>query len=88
MRKIDSVSDGEIEEQLNNIRSKLGVIVQGDNVKASKLLISTIAGSIPGIGTIAGLGLGAFDTFLLEKIVPYSGIVAFMDKLYPSIFKN
>lgn len=80
--------DSEIVEQLNDIRSKLGVFAQGDTGKASRLAISTLLGWVPGVGALAGLGLGAIDTFLLEKVLPYSGVVAFVDKLYPSIFQH
>lgn len=88
LRKIDSVSDSEIVEQLNDIRLKLGVFAQGDTGKASRLVISTLAGFVPVVGAFASLGLGTVDTFLLEKILPYSGVVAFVDKLYPSIFQH
>ena len=88
LRKIDSVSDSEIVEQLNDIRLKLGVCAQGDTGKASRLVISTLAGFVPVVGAFASLGLGTVDTFLLEKILPYSGVVAFVDKLYPSIFQH
>jgi hypothetical protein len=88
LREIDDVSDSEIIEQLNDIRSKLGVFAQGDTGKASRLAISTLVGFVPVVGTLAGLGLGAIDTFLLEKVLPYSGVVAFVDKLYPSIFQH
>jgi hypothetical protein len=35
-----------------------------------------------------GAGVGAIDMFFLEKILPYSGIAAFVNQLYPSIFIN
>jgi len=88
LRKIDNVNDSEIIEQINNIRSKLGVFAQGDTGKVSRLAISTLAGLIPVVGGFTGLGLGAIDTFLLETVLPYSGVVAFVDKLYPSIFQH
>jgi len=88
LRKIDNVSDAEVVEQLNDIRSKLGVFAQGSTGKVSRLAISTLAGFVPMLGVAAGLGLGAVDTFLLEKILPYSGVVAFIDKLYPSMFQH
>ncbi|KAM3102569.1 hypothetical protein ACKFKF_04250 [Phormidesmis sp. 146-12] len=70
LRKIDNVSDSEIVEQLNDIRSRLGVFAQGSTGKASRLAISTLAGLVPGVGVISGLGLGVVDTFLLEKVLP------------------
>ncbi len=88
LRKIDTASDSEIIDQLNSLRSKLGVFAQGKAGKTSRLVLSTLAGFVPGVGTLVGLGLGTVDTFLLEKILPYSGIVAFVDKLYPSIFQQ
>jgi hypothetical protein len=88
LRKIDAVNDSEIVDQLNDIRSKLGVSAQGSTGKASRLVISTLAGLVPVVGAGLGLGLGAIDTFLLEKILPYSEVVAFVDKLYPSIFQH
>lgn len=88
LRKIDDANDSEVVEQLNSIRSKLGVFAQGDGGKASRLAISTLAGFVPVVGAFAGLGFGAVDAFLLEKILPYSGVVAFVDKLYPSIFQH
>jgi hypothetical protein len=88
LRKIDTVTDSEIVEMLRDIRSKLGIFAQSDSGKFLRLLTSTLAGTVPIVGTVAGLSLGAVDTFLVEKILPYRGVVAFVDKLYPSIFQN
>lgn len=88
LRKIDNAKDSEIMEQLNDIRSKLGVNVQGNQGKVSRFLVSTGIGCIPTYGTVASLILGAIDNFVLDKVLPYSGIIAFIDKMYPSLFET
>jgi hypothetical protein len=88
LKKIDTASDAEILDQLNSIRSKLGIGVQNSLGKTVRLAVSTVAGLVPGVGPILGLALGTADTFLLEQVLPYPGAVAFVDKLYPSIFQR
>lgn len=80
------MEDSELLEIINDLRSKLGVRIQGKAGKSLRFLLTTGIGLIPGAGVVLGTGLGAADSFLLEEVLPYSGIVAFLDKKYPSIF--
>jgi len=86
--EIDTTSDAEIIDRIGGLRSKLGIAAQGNKGKIVRFLTTTLVGSLPVIGSVAGIGLGFIDTFLLEKILPYSGVVAFIDKLYPSLFES
>ncbi len=88
LHTIDSASDAEIAERLGSIQSRLSPWVHGGKGKLLRFLISTGIGLVPGLGTAMGAGVGAIDMFLLEKILPYSGIAAFVNQLYPSIFIN
>jgi len=45
-----------------------------------------MVGIIPVTGQILGPALDALDTFLLEKVLPESGVLMFVNDLYPSIF--
>jgi hypothetical protein len=85
IKEVDNKDDSEIIEMFNDIRSKLGIMAQGGTGKVTRFLVSTLAGFT---GVLPGLGLGILDSFILEKVLPYSGVVAFMDKLYPSIFQK
>jgi len=87
LKKNDTSSDSELVDQLNNLRSKLGGFIHSDSGKMTRLLLSTAAGFIPGANIITSLGLGVADSFVLEKLLPNSGVVAFVDDLYPSIFQ-
>ncbi len=84
----DGLSDNEIRERLTSIRSRFGNAIQTAEGKAVRFLTTTGIGLIPGIGLIAGSVASALDTFVLEKILPKSGLVAFVSKLYPSIFEK
>lgn len=86
--EIDTTSDAEIIDRIEGLRSKLGIAAHGNKGKIARFLTSTLVGSLPVVGSVAGIGLGFVDTFLLEKILPYSGVVAFIDKLYPSLFES
>jgi hypothetical protein len=85
---IESATDAEIKERVSSLRAKLGNASQSVAGKALRVLAVTGIGAIPPVGLIAGALASAADTFLLEKILPKSGVVAFLSKLYPSVFEN
>ena len=82
---IDDASDAEIKDRISSLRSKLGNAIQSQSGKAIRLLATTGIGIA---GLPAGIVAGVVDTFLLEKMLPNSGVVAFLSHLYPSVFEN
>jgi len=56
--------------------------------RAVRLLTTTGIGAIPGVGLVAGFAASIVDAFLLEKVLPRSGVVAFLSDLYPSVFED
>lgn len=79
---IDKYSDAEIRERLNSFNAKLGLALGSATGKALRFLVTTVAGIIPPLG----IGLGILDQFALDKLANRSGIAAFVNELYPSIF--
>ena len=45
-------------------------------------------GTVPVVGPALGFVAGALDTFLLKKLIPYSGPGAFINRQYPSLFNK
>jgi hypothetical protein len=84
----DSATDAEIQDRIASLREKLSWRVHGTGGKVARWLASTGIGAIPGIGTMLAATLGILDTFLMEKVLPKPGAITFLNKLYPSIFKN
>lgn len=83
---IDTATDEEIKERIDGIRARIGNFLGGIPGKSVRLLISTGLGFIPSgaaISFVESLG----DTFLLEKIFPASGPIAFINKMLPSAFE-
>jgi hypothetical protein len=83
---IETSSDIEIRERLSSIRAKLGNLMQTGGGKTLRFLVTSGIGVIPALGLIAGPIAGAIDTFLLERFLTKSGVVAFINNLYPSVF--
>jgi len=82
---IDKYSDLEISEKMENLKSKLAEYFNSNSSQIIRFLSYNVIGFIsPPIGII----LGALDIFLLKKILPKSGPLTFINKLYPSIFNN
>jgi hypothetical protein len=50
--------------------------------------VNAALGLIPGYGTAASIGEGALDMFLLEKMLPSSGVLTFLNHSMPSIFTS
>jgi hypothetical protein len=82
---VGNVSDKEISERVNSLRNILGLKINRTIAKAMRFLVTTGVGLIPG-AIVPALALSAIDQFVLDKILPRSGIAAFVNELYPSMF--
>ena len=86
---IGDATDTEIRERVCGFSNTVGLFVGKASVKGIKTLILSAMGCIPHpaiSGTATAIGL--LDHFLLERLLSRSGIAAFVNELYPSIFEK
>jgi hypothetical protein len=83
---IGQSTDKEIEDRVAGLRTKAGLKVGSDAGKAMRFLATWEVGLVSPILTTTLVGL--LDQFLLDKLLPPSGIAAFVNELYPSIFES
>jgi hypothetical protein len=83
---IAQASEEEVRERVTGLRARAGLKVSGETGKTMRFLVTAGIGLIPGAGP-ASLALSAADQFALDKLLPRSGIAAFVNELYPSIFE-
>lgn len=88
LSKSENLSDAEVAEIVADFRKRIGVFLQTKSGKALRFVVTAATGMIPGPGTVAGLGLGVVDTFLLERLFPKAGYLAFLTQTYPSLFEK
>jgi hypothetical protein len=81
-----SMSDEQIEEMVASIRSKIASLAGSTTGKVLRFATTTGVGLIPVVGPIAGAAAGAIDSFLIDRVLPKSGVVAFLSETYPSLF--
>lgn len=84
---IGQTDEKEIRERVEGFRVKVGLALGGKTGRAMRFLVTSAVGLIPG-KEISALMLSALDQFLLDKLMPRSGVAAFVHELYPSIFRN
>jgi hypothetical protein len=82
---IGGSSDEEIRQRICGLRAKAGLATNRTLGKAMRFLVTTGLSLIPHT-LVPSVGLSAFDQFVLDKVLPRSGIAAFVNELYPSIF--
>ncbi len=80
------ISDAEIRAQAAGMRNRLGSLVGSSGGKAVRLAATTLVGNIPVAGLVLGPVAGAIDSFLVDRVLPRSGIFAFLADEYPSLF--
>jgi len=88
LSKSEHVSDAEIAAMLGGLRNKIGFLIRGNAGKVLRLAVTTAIGLIPGAGLVAGPAAGAVDAFLIEQVLPTTGVFAFLKKTYPSLFES
>jgi hypothetical protein len=79
---IDRLSDADVRDRVASLNAKLGLAAQTTTGKVLRLLATTVAGGIPPLG----IALSTLDQFLWDKFFKRSGVAAFINELYPSIF--
>lgn len=80
------ISDSEIRAQASGMRNKLGSLASSSGGKAVRLAATTLIGIVPKLGLILGPASGAVDSFLVDRVLPRSGVFAFLTEMYPSLF--
>jgi hypothetical protein len=84
---IGQATDAEIIERIAGLRALVGLKIGGSTGKVIRFLTTTAVGVVPH-AFLPALALGVFDQFILEKLFPRSGVAAFVNELYPSIFEQ
>lgn len=85
LRTSDSLTDKELADLVHPVRDVLGKAIHGSAAKVVRFALST------GVGVIlppVGAGLGAIDTFLVDKLMPTPGPTAFLSHLSRSVFQG
>lgn len=85
---LEAVSDSQISEMIGGIRNKVALMIRSNFGKTMRFAANTAIGLIPGIGIVAGPAAGAIDSFLIERVFPTSGVLAFLVDIYPSLFTS
>ncbi len=85
---IDKYSDLELLEAMENLKTKISELFNSRTGHVIRFLVTTGSSLISGLPLPVGIGLGSLEKFLSRKILPKSGPLTFINKLYPSIFKE
>jgi hypothetical protein len=84
----DALSDADIIHQVRSLSKTIGRVIGGTLGRNIRFLLTNGVGFIPVAGSIASIPLSILDQFILDKIFPRSGISAFVDEMYPSLFEK
>jgi hypothetical protein len=85
LRGASALADQEIYEQIAGVRSRIADVGGSLAGRLVRFIVMTGAGFIE---PTLGVSVGAIDSFLIDKVLPKSGIWTFVNRLYPSIFKR
>src|SRR4029077_10564109 len=81
--EIGCASDAEIKERVASLRTRAGLVTTSPAGKAMRFFVNTGLSLIPNLA-VPALLTGVLDQFILDRLLPRSGIAAFVNELYPS----
>jgi hypothetical protein len=84
----DQLDDAELKRLLIGVRARAGAFIASPTGKVVRLAVNAALGLIPGYGTAASLAEGALDNFLLDKLLPSSGVLSFLSQSIPSVISR
>jgi hypothetical protein len=88
LRTLDSADDQEIRERVASLAEATSRVVHSGGGKVARFLVTTGLGAIPGVGFFAGIGAGALDQFVVEKVIGEPGPASFLSRFYRSLVKG
>lgn len=86
LRTSDEDSDAELRARIESIRTKFGHASQSKIGRGARLATTTGLGLVPLAGPLLGAAASALDTFVVDRLLKDDGPVAFLTRMYPSIF--
>jgi hypothetical protein len=86
LRSLDDLTDDEVRDRVASLSARLGNMAHSALGKALRVATTTGVGAIPGLGLLLGGAASVLDAFLVDKLLREVGPVAFLTRLYPSMF--
>jgi len=86
LRTLDENTDREIEDRVNGLRARVSEVFQSGTGRVIRFAAVTGSGFVPVAGLPLSLGLGALDSFALDRILGDPGPSAFLSTKYKSLF--
>ena len=81
------INDEKLQQLLTGLKAKAASFIASAPGKTIRFGVNAGLGLLPGYGTALSLCEGFVDTFLLDKLLPSTGVLTFLNKDMPSIFK-
>lgn len=88
LRTVHNLSDKEIADAYHAVRDRVAEIARGWPSRSVRFLATAGLGVLPGTGPAVGLAASAIDAFLLDRIIPSPGPLAFLSSRYPSLMST
>jgi hypothetical protein len=86
LTSLSELTDAQIKDMVGGLRAKMGLFVGSTAGRTLRFAATTAVGLLPVAGVVAGPAASAIDSFLIDKLLPRPGVVAFLSKTYPSLF--
>jgi hypothetical protein len=84
LRESDGLSNDAVRDLLPGLRDRLARAVRGRGGRAARFVVSTGVGL--STGDVTGTGASILDSFVLERLLPRPGPLAWLALTYPSVF--
>jgi hypothetical protein len=85
LSKADRINDAELQKMLTGVRARAAAFISSPSGKVTRFIANAALGFLPHYGTATSLIEGAVDNFLLDKLLPSSGVLSFLGHSIPSV---
>lgn len=88
LSKAGSVNDAEIRDLTRGVKNKLSSLAHSKSGKAARFMATTGLGLVPMAGLVLGPVASFVDSFLVDRALKESAVLAFLSDSYPSLFRS
>jgi len=88
LSKAGNLSDAEIRDLTRGVKNKLSSLAHSKGGKAVRFIASTGLGFVPVAGLVLGPASSFVDSFLVDRALKESAVLAFLSDSYPSLFRS